>query len=346
MAATIKEIAERAGVSTTTVSNVIHGKTKKVSPATIQKIEGLIREMGYVQKMGLRVLNKESSQLIAVVINYHKDFRDSILGDPFYGKLIGFIEEYVRKMGYYLIFYSAKDVEDIFRMVMGWDVDGVIALSFSRRNCEKIYQLIQKPIVSVDAYGELEEGQGNHVVNIGLDDESGGYMMTKYLLECGYEHIKVCAGRDSGVDHLRYLGAQRAVDELADGRQKLQFVALGMNYAKRRDSYAWLMQRRKPKTALFLLSDVYALEAVSFLCDRGLHIPQDLGVAGYDNISFAEFSAPRLTTVKQDVEQKAKLAVKILMDRIQGRETEEERDIRLPVTLITRKSVMVQEREK
>ena len=57
--ATIKEIAQRAGVSTTTVSNVIHGKTKKVSPANIQKIENLIREMGYVQKMGLRVLNKE-----------------------------------------------------------------------------------------------------------------------------------------------------------------------------------------------------------------------------------------------------------------------------------------------
>lgn len=48
------------------------------------------------------------------------------------------------------------------------------------------------------------------MVNIGLDDESGGYMMTKYLLECGYEHIKVCAGRDSGVDHLRYLGAQKS----------------------------------------------------------------------------------------------------------------------------------------
>ena len=62
--ATIKEIAQRAGVSTTTVSNVIHGKTKKVSPANIQKIENLIREMGYVQKMGLRVLNKEKSQLI------------------------------------------------------------------------------------------------------------------------------------------------------------------------------------------------------------------------------------------------------------------------------------------
>lgn len=101
--ATIKEIAQRAGVSTTTVSNVIHGKTKKVSPVNIQKIENLIREMGYVQKMGLRVLNKEKSQLIAVVINYHKDFRDSIIGDPFYGKIIGFIEKYVQELGLSLI---------------------------------------------------------------------------------------------------------------------------------------------------------------------------------------------------------------------------------------------------
>ena len=84
---TIKEIAELAGVSTTTVSNVIHGKTKKVSPGTIQKIDKLIKELGYVQKMGLRVLSKENSQLITVVINSHREFKDSILGDPFYGFL-------------------------------------------------------------------------------------------------------------------------------------------------------------------------------------------------------------------------------------------------------------------
>ena len=175
--ATIKEIAEKAGVSTTTVSNVIHGKTKKVSPATIQKIEALIKEVGYVQKRGLRVLNNEKSQLIAVVINYHKEFKDSILGDPFYGKIIGFIEEYVQKQGYYLMLYSTKDIEEIFQMVAGWDVDGVIAISFSRHNCEKIYQLIKKPIVSIDAYGNA--AKDSHLVNIGLDDESGGYQMVK-----------------------------------------------------------------------------------------------------------------------------------------------------------------------
>ena len=337
--ATIKEIAEQAGVSTTTVSNVIHGKTKKVSPATIEKIESLIREMGYVQKMGLRVLNNEKSQLIAVVINYHKDFKDSILGDPFYGKIIGFIEEYVQKQGYYLMLYSTKEIDKIFQMVAGWDVDGVIALSFSRRNCEKIYQLIKKPIVSIDAYGELEDGEENHVINIGLDDESGGYQMTKYLLECGYEQIKICAGRDNGVDHLRYLGAQRAMKELASEQQKLQFVALGMNYEKRKENYDWLIQRRKPNTALFFLSDMYALEAIRFCADKKVRVPEDIGVAGYDDISYAQYATPGLTTIKQDMEWKAKLAVQTVMRWIESGVPSGEQEIELPVTLVKRKSV-------
>ena len=342
--ATIKEIAEMAGVSTTTVSNVIHGKTKRVAPSTIEKVEHLIKEVGYVQKMGLRVLNKENSQLIAVVINYHKDFKDSILGDPFYGKIIGFIEEYLQSYGYYMMLYSTKDIEKIFQMVMGWNVDGVIAISFSKRNCEKIYQLVKKSIVSVDAYGNMEADEENHVINVGLDDESGGYQMTKYLLECGYEHIKVCAGRDSGVDHLRYVGAKKAMEEYASENQKMQFVALGMNKEKRRENYEWLAQRRQPKTALFFVSDMYALEAINYFVGKNIQIPQEIGIAGFDDIIYSEFSNPRLTTVKQDVEEKARKAVEILLQQING-PAAEEMEIKLPVRLMKRKSVRKQERE-
>ena len=342
--ATIKEIAEMAGVSTTTVSNVIHGKTKRVSPSTIEKVEHLIKEVGYVQKMGLRVLNKENSQLIAVVINYHKDFKDSILGDPFYGKIIGFIEEYLQSYGYYMMLYSTKDIEKIFQMVMGWNVDGVIAISFSKRNCEKIYQLVKKSIVSVDAYGNMEADEENHVINVGLDDESGGYQMTKYLLECGYEHIKVCAGRDSGVDHLRYVGAKKAMEECASENQKMQFVALGMNKEKRRENYEWLAQRRQPKTALFFVSDMYALEAINYFVGKNIQIPQEIGIAGFDDIIYSEFSNPRLTTVKQDVEEKARKAVEISLQQING-PAAEEMEIKLPVRLMKRKSVRKQERE-
>lgn len=340
---TIKKLAELAGVSTTTVSNVIHGKTKKVSPATIQRIEKLIEQEGYVQKMGLRVLTQSKSQLIAVVINYHKEFQESILGDPFYGRIIGFIEEMVREKGYYLMVYSAKDIEEIFRVVMGWNIDGVIAVSFSRRNCEKIYQLIQKPIVSIDAYGEVEPGEPGNVVNIGLDDQSGGYLMTKYLLEKGYQHIKVCAGRDHGVDHLRYLGAQKAMKDFADQKQKIQFVALGMNAEKRKESYQWILKRKQPKTALFFLSDLYALEAISLYSAQDIQIPQDIGIAGYDDIAYARVSVPKLTTIKQDVRAKAEMALEVLMEEIESGEEwslkKRELEIKLPICLITRKSV-------
>ncbi len=342
--ATIKEIAELAGVSTTTVSNVIHGKTKRVSPSTIKKVEQLIKELGYVQKMGLRVLNKENSQLIAVVINYHKDFKDSILGDPFYGKIIGFIEEYLQSYGYYMMLYSTKDIEKIFQMVMGWNVDGVIAISFSKRNCEKIYQLVKKTIVSIDAYGDVEAGEESHVVNVGLDDESGGYQMIKYLLDCGYEHIKVCAGRDSGVDHLRYVGAQKAMEDYSNENQKMQFVALGMNKEKRRENYEWLLQRRQPKTALFFVSDMYALEAINYFVDKNIQIPQEIGIAGFDDIIYSEFSNPRLTTIRQDVEEKAKRAVEILLQQING-QVVGEMEMKLPVRLMKRKSVREQDKE-
>lgn len=351
--ATIKEIANLAGVSTTTVSNVIHGKTRKVSPATIEKINALIKEHGYVQKLGLRILNNQSSQMIAVVINYHKDFQYSILADPFYGRTLGRIQEQIQRLGYYLMVYTEKDVEKIFQMVAGWDIDGVIAISFSKRNCEKIFHLTGKPVVAIDAYGGLEEGQEPQTMNISLDEMCGGYIMTKYLLECGYETIKVCAGRDSGVDHLRLTGCRKAMAEFALGRQKLQFEALGMNAEKRLESYRWLLQRNSSNTALFFLSDLYALEALSLFHDEGVRVPQDMGVAGYDNISYSQFSVPRLTTVNQDIDKKAEMAVKLLMEQIKERAENrnvaegwqraegQEKEILLPVNLIVRKSTRV-----
>ena len=103
------------------------------------------------------------------------------------------------------------------------------------------------------------------------------------------------------------------------------------------------MQRRKYKTALFFLSDLYALEAISFFSSHGLHIPEDMGIAGYDDISFAQIAVPRLTTIRQNVEEKARLAVQILMKKIQKEEPENREDLRLPVKLIVRESTMNQE---
>lgn len=95
---------------------------------------------------------------------------------------------------------------------------------------------------------------------------------------------------------------------------------------------------------MFFLSDMYALEAISFYADQRVSVPEEIGVAGYDDISYAQYSTPRLTTVKQDVEEKAKLAVELLMKWIREGSISEEPETVLPVVLVKRASVRTQDK--
>ena len=89
---------------------------------------------------------------------------------------------------------------------------------------------------------------------------------------------------------------------------------------------------------------MYALEAISFYADQRVSVPEEIGVAGYDDISYAQYSTPRLTTVKQDVEEKAKLAVELLMKWIREGSISEEPETVLPVVLVKRASVRTQDK--
>lgn len=337
---TIKDIAERAGVSTATVSNVIHGNTKKVSPATIELIEKLIKEMGYVQKMGLSVLNNGNSKMVAVVIRTHKKYEDAVISDPFYGKILGFIEEKLRGQGYYMMLYSTDDVNEVFRTVMAWNIDGVIALSFSRNDCNKIWHLIHKPVISIDAYGISHDD--TPVTNIGLDDSTGGALMTEYLLQCGYDNILVGATNDYGVDYSRWTGAKEMFDEIMEGdrEKKIRLVNIGETVISRESFYQQIL-RQVPfpkRTAVFFLSDFFAIEAISYLASRGLRVPEDLGIAGFDDITYAHLTVPKLTTIHQNMERKAELAVTELLNAIKD-PVYMGKEVLLDVMLIARDSV-------
>lgn len=337
---TIKDIAERAGVSTATVSNVIHGNTKKVSPATIELIEKLIKEMGYVQKMGLSVLNNGSSKMVAVVIHTHKEYEDAVISDPFYGKILGFIEAKLRGQGYYMMLYSTDDVNEVFRTVMAWNIDGVIALSFSRNDCNKIWHLVHKPVISIDAYGISHDD--TPVTNIGLDDSTGGALMTEYLLQCGYDNILVGATSDYGVDYSRWTGAKEMFDEITNGdrEKKIRLVNIGETVVTRESFYQQIL-RQIPfpkKTAIFFLSDYFAIEAISYLASRGIRVPEDLGIAGFDDITYAHLTVPKLTTIHQNMERKAELAVTELLNAIND-PVYMGKEVLLDVMLIARDSV-------
>ncbi len=335
---TIKQIAELAGVSTATVSNVLHGKTKRVSPANVEKIQRLIDEMGYVQPSNRRVLRGAGARLIAVVINYHQQYVDAILCDPFYGKATGFIEQRLGASGCYIMFYSAMDVDDIFRMVMTWDVDGVIALSFSSTDCEKLHNMIHKPVVAIDAYGALPERP--QITNVGLDDRMGGQLMVKHLLQKGYQDIYVCAARDIGIDHIRWLGAKQAWDTspLHSSRSRIQLIVVGITQEEREKFYETLAVRLRRKTAVFFLSDYMAIEAIGYLAAQGIRIPEQIGIAGYDDILYArKFIIPRLTTIHQDIRAKAERAADEIISMLDDPDYTA-KNVVLPVALIERQS--------
>lgn len=338
---TIRQIAERAGVSTATVSNVIHGKSRKVSAKTVERIRHIMDEMGYVQESPHRNEGRTQAKLVAVLIHYYQWFEDSVLADPFYGIVTGSIEQELRRQGYYMMLYASQDMEDIFRTLMTWDVDGIIAVSFSISDCGKLYNLLRKPMISIDAFGK--PGESYLVPDVGLDDEGGGRLMTGHLLELGYETIFVGGGADFGIDHRRWLGAQTIRDtlEFQEGKRRLEFLPLGFSLREREKRYREIARQIpfKRKTAIFFTSDILAMEAMSYLAEWGIRIPRDIGIAGFDNSqSAARFSIPRLTTVQQDFYQKGRIAVQelVAMLRDPGYWPQNHR---LPVALVSRQSV-------
>ena len=337
---TIKQIAQAAGVSTATVSNVIHGKSKHVSAETVERIQKLIDEMGYLRETGQRVASSHDAKLVAILIRYHHGFENSVLADPFYGVVTGSVEEELRKHDCYLMLYASQDVDAIFQMLMTWDVDGVIAISFSREECQKLQSLIRKPMISIDAYGD--ENSAATVPDVGLEDEKGGQIMTQHLLELGYETIFVAGVANYGIDHRRYLGARQMIGTplFQAGKKKLEFVELGSDLRSREECYEQVVRQLpfKRRTAFFFASDSLAMEAISFWAKRGIHIPRDFGVTGFDDsVNAVSFSIPPLTTIHQDMAMKGRIAVQELVHAFRD-PSYQLQSHRLPVKLVVRQS--------
>lgn len=339
---TIRQIAERAGVSTATVSNVIHGKSQKVSAQTVKRIRALIDEMGYVQEKRQGIVRSQGFKLVATIIHCHHGFENSVLADPFYGVVVGNIEDELRCQNCYMLLYSADNIEDISKMLAACDVDGVIALSCSKENCQKIHNLIRKPMVSIDAYGNLSAAETS-VPDVGLDDEEGGRLMTQHLLELGYETIFMAGMDNYGIDHRRWVGAQKMCGTLMflERKCRLKFIELGHTLRKREVRYQEIAKQIpfKRKTAIFFTADSLAMEAISYWAELGIRVPQDIGVAGFDNsINAISYSIPRLTTINQNIPLKGIIAVRELVAKLQD-PSYQPVSHKLPVALVSRQSV-------
>ena len=190
-----------------------------------------------------------------------------------------------------------------------------------------------KPMVAIDSYDELPEG----VVNIGTDDRDGGYQMGRYLTRMGHRRLLFLSDNDGYLDHERWLGVREALSEAGVPDAKNRHVLIERDRERRERQYQEQFAYLTGQTALFYASDYYAVEASNFFQSRGILVPDQLSIAGFDDVSYAKMARPGLTTIRQNVDVKARYAVKAVMDLLEGREVQ--REYRVISSLAERRSV-------
>ena len=327
----IKDIAKEAGVSPTTVSNVIHGNTKKVSKANIDKIQKILEEHQYIPSMSALMLAENRSRLIGVLIGGVDGKRRSIAGDPFTSIMLSALELEIYRKNYYMLFHMSSTPEENWKLATTWKVEGLITLGLTAEQNIELQKRCQIPLVSIDNY----YGGKERLENIGLQDFEGGFKMGNYLIENGMKKILFLSDNDIGVDHERWLGLQRAAKESELVTAKHWIMPTKLEFRMQ-----WLKDRLEEIgewDALFFASDRYAQEGLLVLQDMGVCVPEDISVVGFDDSPYARMCRPQLTTVRQDVMEKGKMAVKKLISLIKEEEFSGEE--RLPVELVLRDSV-------
>jgi LacI family transcriptional regulator len=321
-------------MSTTTVSNVIHGKDSEVSEETRRIVQEFLEEVDYVPNINARNLAQNESKIIGLALKARADKYENLISDPFVAELIGGIEETIRNAGYFMMLYISRDTEKIMRRVSTWNVDGLILFGMLDDDGIRVSTKYKKPIVCVDTYSM--EGL-KHFTNVGLDDEQGAYEMTKYIISCGHERIAFLSDNTKGVDLARLNGYKRALAEAGIEYSEKDFLKIRPASAEIEESLDEICLRALDYTAVMCVSDLYAVTLISALTDRGIRVPEGISIAGFDDNQLGQLYRPALTTVHQDVKRKGITAAETLLKQLNGEKTE--RQITLPTSLVIRDTV-------
>ncbi|MCD8384187.1 MAG: LacI family transcriptional regulator [Clostridiales bacterium] len=331
----IKDIAERAGVSTTTVSNVIHQKEGKVSPVVAERIRKLIKEMGYIPSLSAQMLARDSSHIIGVVMGYSPEDALQSRNGLLAAGLIGYLEEAIHSEGYYMMLFTRRSVEEILQESRAWNFDGLIAFNLTQQEIETLHASFEKPLVLIDSC--MEKSLPN-VCQVGSDEMGGGYQIGRYLLSKGHRHILFIAVGDQENDRMRWLGFRQAMEEAGVENVDGMRLPVSGDRTERLAQYEEKLSLLRQQTAICFSSDFHAVEAVNWLRTIGLETPEALSVTGFDDMIYAKTAWPALTTVHQSLDQKAQVAVRALADMVAGVEPECN-DLKIATCVVERDSV-------
>lgn len=330
MAVTIKDIARLSGVSITTVSKIINGKAGDIGSATIEKVKRIIEEQNYSPNTIARSMITKKTKTIGLII---PDVRN-----PFFTDLTRGAEDVANERGYSIFFCNTddnldKEIKYINNMIEK-QVDGIALAGAAVRNKELEEKMnIKIPIVSLDRNVYFKEIEGKVEVN----NFSGAYDAVTYLIKQKHTKIMYLSGQ---------LNTKPALDRLEGYKKALEdnniaydenLVLVGRYTSEFGYECMKTTAIDEDVTAVFCANDLIAIGAMNALKEKGIRIPQDISIVGFDDIYIASLVAPPLTTVRQPSYDIGYLAVETLINILEEKSNQKNK-VEIKLELIIRES--------
>jgi len=329
---TIKDIAKKAKVSTSTVSHVINS-TRYVSDELRDRILKAMEEENYYPNLIARSLRSKRTNAIGVILPE--------ISDPFLSEMARRIEMQLTSKGYQMIISNSEDnihkelesIKTLYKKM----VDGILILPTpgSKINIKELREQ-NIPVIFLD-----REISYIDVDLVKVDNEKGCYKATKYLIELGHREIGYISKNSNTSTSLeREKGFKRAMSDYSINiRNEFLVKANGRTYENSRKAIEILLNNHKYEpTAIVAEDDIMAIGSIRAINDFKLRIPEDISVIGFDDNMIDEFLVPRLSTVKYPIADMSETVVRILMDKIENNALKDIKRVILEPELVIRES--------
>ncbi len=326
------DIGKLAGVSTSTVSRALNGNPS-IPESTRERILKIVEENNYVLDVRAKNFRLQRSETIATLFPYLGESR-RMISDPFYMEMMAAITDALDQKGYDMLVSRVHSAQDdwCMRYVTNQRVDGIILID--RSLDDKGIQRLQELGADFAVWGPPIPG--HDYLSIGGASVEGAKMAIRHLCKLGRRKIGFIGGHSGMVEtHLRRQGYEQALSECGLSLDEGLIAYTDFTPQAGHEAVKAVLDYAPDIDGLFLCSDFISIAAMQIIHQRGQSIPEDISVIGYDDIQLAAHCAPRLSTVRQPIQEGGRLVVKKLFDLIEGRQPE---SVTLPVELIIRDS--------
>lgn len=331
--ATMKDIARLAGVSTSTVSHVIN-KSRFVSDEITERINLAVQQLNYAPSALARSLKMNRTKTIGMLMTTSTN--------PFFGEVVKGVERSCYHQGYNLILCNTEGddqrMKSNINTLLQRRVDGLLLMcsTLEGERLDVFDRYPDIPIVVMD-WGPIlfscDKIQDNSL--------QGGYMATKHLIDCGHRDIGCITGPlNRHQAQMRYDGYKRALTQAGFAINPDWIVEADFECEGGYQAFETLYQRGKLPSALFVSNDMMAMGVLQAASQKGLRVPDELSLIGYDDVHIAKFMTPALTTIHQPKYRLGKAAVDTLLYRLENPDTTAQ-VVQLEPTLVVRNSVAV-----